>query len=167
MTDDPGARPEVKLRPRHQRRVRAGHPWVYSNEIVMDETERSLAPGSLVTVVADDGRRLGVATFNPHTLVSLRILARDPGRNIDREFLAGRLKRALKLRESFYEEPFYRLVHGEADELVPAAALARAVEGLEAAGVPVESHIRPGLGHGMDSQGIILGGRFLSRAFAA
>ena len=117
MTDDPGARPEVKLRPRHQRRVRAGHPWVYSNEIVMDETERSLAPGSLVTVVADDGRRLGVATFNPHTLVSLRILARDPGRNIDREFLADRLKRALKLRESFYEEPFYRLVHGEADGL--------------------------------------------------
>jgi len=60
---------------------------------------------------------LGVAMFNPHTLLAARLLDRDVARPIGRRFLLRRLERALKLRERLYAEPCYRLVHAEADGL--------------------------------------------------
>jgi len=44
---------------------------------------------------------------------------------------------------------------------VPFPALARAAASLEAAGVPVETLVRPGLGHGIDEEGLRTGARFL------
>jgi len=100
-----------------QKRVAQGHPWAYSNEIVMDSAAKALAPGTLVTLKAANGETLGVAMFNPHPLVSARLLDRDPGRIIDGEFFALRLAAALRLRERLYDRPFYRLIHAEADGL--------------------------------------------------
>ncbi|MCC6737267.1 MAG: dienelactone hydrolase family protein [Bauldia sp.] len=57
------------------------------------------------------------------------------------------------------------LHHGAADQVVPAAALGLAKAGLEAAGIPVESHLRQGLGHGIDDAALRLGGAFLMRIF--
>ncbi len=57
------------------------------------------------------------------------------------------------------------LHHGSSDNVVPAAALGAARAGLEAAGVPVESHLRAGLGHGIDDAALRLGGAFLMRVF--
>jgi 23S rRNA (cytosine1962-C5)-methyltransferase len=83
----------------------------------MDAAAKALPAGALVTLRSAGGEPLGVATFNPHTLVSARILARDPARRIDRGFFAERLEAALALRRRLYDEPFYRLVHAEADGL--------------------------------------------------
>ena len=58
------------------------------------------------------------------------------------------------------------LVHGDADEVVPVRALTQAAQALEAAGVPVERLLRPGLGHGIDEEGLSRGGAFLKKAFA-
>ena len=58
------------------------------------------------------------------------------------------------------------LVHGDRDDVVPAAALFDATDALAAAGVPVQWEIRPGLGHGIDPDGIDRAGRFLQAAFA-
>lgn len=124
MTDNPTDRPTVTLLPGHQKRALHGHPWIFSNEVQMDAAAKALTPGSLVTVKTADGRSLGVATFNPHTLVAARLLDRDAGRRIDREFLVKRLKRALAIRERLYDEPFYRLVHAEADG-IPGAVIDR------------------------------------------
>lgn len=110
---------------------------------------------------------LALIGFSQGTMMSLYVAPRRPNPCAAVVGYSGLLIGGDRLVREIKSRPKVLLVHGEADELVPAAALARAVEGLEAAGVPVESHIRPGLGHGMDSQGIILGGRFLSRAFAA
>jgi 23S rRNA (cytosine1962-C5)-methyltransferase len=99
------------------RRVASGHPWVYSNEVAMDATAKALPAGSLVTLRSAGGEQLGGATFNPHTLVSARIFARDSAGRIDRGFFAERLEAALALRRRLYAEPFYRLVHAEADGL--------------------------------------------------
>ncbi len=115
--DDPQHRPVVTLLPGRQKRVSSGHPWIYSNEIAMDAAAKALPPGSLVTLAAAEGKPIGVATFNPHPLVSARILDRDAARPIDRRFFAKRLRRALSLRERLYSEPYYRLVHAEADAL--------------------------------------------------
>ncbi|HKF72665.1 MAG TPA: class I SAM-dependent rRNA methyltransferase [Stellaceae bacterium] len=124
MTDDPAERPTVALLPGHQKRALHGHPWIFSNEVQMDAAAKALPPGSLVTLKTGDGRVLGVATFNPHTLVAARLLDRDAGRCIDLGFFAKRLKRALAIRERLYEEPYYRLVHAEADA-IPGAVVDR------------------------------------------
>jgi len=115
--DDPGSRPVVTLQPGRHRRAEGGHPWVYSNEIQMDAAAKALPPGSLVTLRRADERALGVATFNPHTLLAARLLDRDAVRPIGRRFLWRRLERALKLRERLYRTPYYRLAHAEADGL--------------------------------------------------
>jgi 23S rRNA (cytosine1962-C5)-methyltransferase len=117
VDDDPALRPVVTLQPGGHRRAESGHPWIYSNEVQMDAAAKALPPGSLVTVKRGDGRTLGVAMFNPHTLLAARLLDRDAARPIGRRFLLRRLERALKLREQLYRAPYYRLVHAEADGL--------------------------------------------------
>jgi phospholipase/carboxylesterase len=59
------------------------------------------------------------------------------------------------------------LGHGAEDPLIPAIAMSAAESGLTTAGVLVESHLRRGLGHGIDSEEVAMGGRFLARCFAA
>ena len=116
MTND-SVLPSVFLMPAGDRRLHAGHPWVYSNEIRMDAEAKALPPGAVVALRRVDGKRLGVGTFNAHTLIAFRLFDADPRTTLDEEFLAHRLRRALALRERLYGEPYYRLVHGEADGL--------------------------------------------------
>ena len=116
-SDDPATRPSVVLLGGRDRRAAGGHPWVYSNEIRMDAAAKAVAPGSLVTMRRADESPLGVALFNPHTLIAGRLLDRDAARPIGRRFLLRRLERALKLRERLFAKPYYRLVHAEADGL--------------------------------------------------
>jgi phospholipase/carboxylesterase len=57
------------------------------------------------------------------------------------------------------------LVHGDQDPLIPVQALLQAAQGLASLEVPVEWHISPGIGHGIDPEGLRHGGEFLVRAF--
>jgi 23S rRNA (cytosine1962-C5)-methyltransferase len=113
----PTERPAVTLKGGEHRRVAAGHPWVFSNEVIMDARTKAIPPGSVATVTSYDGRALGTGLFNPHSLIAARLLSREPDALIDRRFLAERLQRAKDLRDRLFEEPFYRLVHAEADGL--------------------------------------------------
>src|SRR6516164_8075698 len=115
--DDPATRPSVRLLPGRHKRAEGGHPWIYSNEVRMDVSAKALAPGTLVTVRRLDDNALGVAMFNPHSLVAARLLDRDAGRAIGRRFFVRRLERALRLRDRLFGLPYYRLVHAEADGL--------------------------------------------------
>ncbi|MBI1208883.1 MAG: methyltransferase domain-containing protein [Azospirillum sp.] len=103
--------------PGRDKRLRHGHPWVYSNEIRMDDAAKALAPGTIVRLVAAGGSALGCAAFNPHTLIAARLYSQDPEEAIDRGFLGRRLARALGLRQRLYAAPYYRLIHAEADGL--------------------------------------------------
>lgn len=109
--------PSVFLKPGQDRRSASGHPWVFSNEIAMDEAALKLDAGSLVVLRRVDGKPLGVAFFNPRTLIAARFLSRDPAARVDADFFAPRLRRALALRERLFTAPYYRLVHAEADGL--------------------------------------------------
>jgi phospholipase/carboxylesterase len=55
------------------------------------------------------------------------------------------------------------LVHGTADEVLPAGLTLQAAQALGAAGVPVQWHMRPGLGHGIDQEGLAMAGDHLVR----
>jgi phospholipase/carboxylesterase len=55
------------------------------------------------------------------------------------------------------------LVHGELDDLIPVAALFEATRALAALRVPVEWHVSPDIGHGIDEEGLRQGGEFLAR----
>jgi phospholipase/carboxylesterase len=57
------------------------------------------------------------------------------------------------------------LVHGDQDDLIPPQALFQAAQGLAELGVPVEWHLSPGVGHGIDPEGLRHGGEFLARNF--
>ena len=104
----------VRLLPKRDGRARAGHPWVYSNELEMTPALKALQPGSLVTVVDSRGEALGTYTFNPATLIACRKLSSKPEAQVDVAWLEERLRQALRRRP---ESPYYRLVHSEGDDL--------------------------------------------------
>jgi hypothetical protein len=110
--------PELRLRRGEDRRLRAGHLWIFSNEI--DTAATPLAgfePGAQVRIVGDRGHPLGVGYLNPATLIAARILARDTESVVGRDWMSARLRQALNLRESLYPSPHYRWVFGESDGL--------------------------------------------------
>src|SRR5262249_41551205 len=78
---------------------------------------KALPAGGLVTLKKQDGKTLGVASFNAHTLIAARILSRDATHRIDEAFFRRVLGRALALREKLFGLPYCRLVHAEADGL--------------------------------------------------
>jgi 23S rRNA (cytosine1962-C5)-methyltransferase len=110
-------RPLIRLLPGRDRRVKAGHPWAFSNEIAMDAAARGLAPGSVVRLEGDDGVRHGAWHFNPHSLIAARRLDADPDIAVDAGFWQTRLGAARDLRERMFDAPHYRLAHAEADGL--------------------------------------------------
>lgn len=114
----PNELPELRLKRGEERRIEAGHLWVFSNEVDTGQTPlAAFTPGALARVVSARDRFLGHAGVNPHALICARILSRDAARPPGRELLHSRLRNALGLRERLYPQPFYRLVFGEGDEL--------------------------------------------------
>lgn len=117
MNDIPATRPVIRFAKGRARRFRAGHPWVFSNEIEMTPEAKALPPGGLVTLVDAGDEKLGVACFNPHSLIAARVLSRRWDQVVDAGFLAGRLRAAQSLRDTLFPTPHYRLIHSEADGL--------------------------------------------------
>ena len=109
--------PSVLLRAGEDRRVRAGHPWAFSNEILMDAETKALPAGSLAILRAPGGEALGLATFNPHSLIAARLLTSNPEAVVDALFFGRRIARAAALRDRLIGVPYYRLIHAEADGL--------------------------------------------------
>jgi 23S rRNA (cytosine1962-C5)-methyltransferase len=110
--------PTLKLKRGEDRRLRAGHLWIFSNEVDTAATPfATFAPGSAVRVVSDRDQFLGFACVSPRALLCARLLSRNPAQPIGRALIAERLEAALALRTRLYAEPYYRLVFGEADGL--------------------------------------------------
>ncbi len=110
--------PPLRLKAREGRRLRAGHLWVYSNEVDIKATPlTSFAPGDPVVVVDQADHALGVGYVNPHTLICARVVTRDMSVALDRSLIVHRLNVARALRDRLFDAPSYRLVHGEADGL--------------------------------------------------
>lgn len=110
--------PTLKLKAREDRRLRAGHAWIFSNEVDVRATAlKDFEPGTLVRVESSSGRALGLAYVNPAALICARMLSRDTRAAIDESWLQAKLRKALALRARLFETPFYRAVFGESDGL--------------------------------------------------
>ena len=110
--------PVLKLKRGEDRRLRAGHLWIFSNEVDTAATPLTqFEPGAAVQVHSDRDQFLGFAYVNPRTLIAARIVGRDAAYPLDGSLLVHRLRVALALREKLYREPYYRLAFGESDGL--------------------------------------------------
>jgi len=106
----------MRLKHNEDRRLHAGHLWVFSNEVDTLQTPLlKFKAGELVRVLAHNDRALGLAYVNPQSLISARLLS--SWKLPDAAWFAQRMRIALALRERLYAEPYYRAVYGEADGL--------------------------------------------------
>ncbi len=110
--------------------------------------------------------RLALVGFSQGTMLSLYLAPRRVPACAAVLGYSGALLAGETLSAETKARPPVMLVHGEADTMMPSARMVQAREMLEAAGFNVESHLRPGLGHGIDPEGLALGGRFLAKALA-
>jgi len=143
--------PLLRLKRGEERRIVAGHMWVFSNEVDTASTPlTALAPGTLVQMQSHRGQFLGYAYVNPHALICARVVGRDPAQPLSRALIAHRLEIALALRARLNREPYYRLVFGESDGL-PGLVLDRygdvlvgqiATAGMEALKADVEAAVQ-------------------------
>ena len=110
--------PSLRLKANADRRLRAGHLWVYSNEIDVAATPLAgFAAGDQAVLEAAGGKPLGIVAMSPNNLICARLLSRDTKHVLDKSLLVHRLNVALSLRERLFDKPCYRLVYGDSDLL--------------------------------------------------
>ena len=110
--------PSLRLKANADRRLRAGHLWVYSNEIDVAATPlHGFAAGDQAVLEAAGGKPLGIVAMSPNNLICARLLSRDVAHVLDKSLLVHRINVALSLRERLFDQPCYRLVYGDSDLL--------------------------------------------------
>jgi 23S rRNA (cytosine1962-C5)-methyltransferase len=107
---------QIHLKKNEDRRLRGGHPWVFSNEIARFDGERT--PGVAAELFDAGGGLLGCGHYNPQSLIALRLFSRQRADLDSVDFYAERIAAARRLRETLYPElTTYRAVYGESDFL--------------------------------------------------
>jgi phospholipase/carboxylesterase len=106
----------------------------------------------------DDGK-LALVGFSQGTMMSLHVGPRRKRPVAAILGFSGALVAAPAAEAA--GRPPVMLIHGDADDVIPIEAMFAAVSGLQAAEVPVQWVLRPGLPHSIDPEGIAIGGRFL------
>ncbi|MBI3545110.1 MAG: class I SAM-dependent rRNA methyltransferase [Gammaproteobacteria bacterium] len=108
----------LRLNKNEERRLRAGHVWVFSNEVDTKVSPfNQYEPGQPVMIEDAAGHVLGSGYMNPHALICARLVSRDPQYLLDQSLLTHRLNIALSLRERLFDTPYYRLAFGDSDGL--------------------------------------------------
>lgn len=103
----------LEIKPGEERRIKAGHHWIFSNELV--KVDKTVEPGSMCEVFNSKGEKIGTGYFNPNTLIAVRLLKKR-GR-LEEDFIIKRLRKAYDYRKDMGYGNFCRLCNGEADGL--------------------------------------------------
>ena len=107
--------PRVVLNRGAERRVRAGHPWIFKGQI--SEIRGNYENGALVDVFSQRGTFLGRGYFNEHSQIAVRLLSRKPV-SIDSDFFRQRMQAAFRRRQALaLQTNGYRIIHSEGDFL--------------------------------------------------
>ncbi len=105
---------EIHLKKNEEKRIIAGHSWVYANEVAKIENKDK--NGSLATVYSHDGRYIGKGYINHASKILVRIFIRNEETDGE-EFYLKRIKEANDYRLKLGYKSCYRMVFGEADNL--------------------------------------------------
>ena len=110
--------PSLRLKSNSDRRIKAGHLWVFSNEVDTAQTPlTAFEPGQEALLETASGKPLGLVCMSPANLICARLHSRDTAHGLGKSLLVHRVQVALSLREKLFDKPFYRLVYGDADLL--------------------------------------------------
>lgn len=105
----------VRLKKGEERRLLAGHPWVYANEVAAIEGKDK--QGSIASVYAADGKFVGKGYINHLSKILVRLISRDQSETIDKEFFRRKIASADEMRRAMGYDDNYRVVFGEGDGL--------------------------------------------------
>lgn len=112
------ALPSVVLKPRRERPLLEGHPWVFTGAVAT--RPEGVETGGIVGIHASDGSFVAKGYYNPVSSIPVRVLTLDSDERIDRAFIAKRIQRAHDLRRNAFDTRTtnaFRLFHGETDGL--------------------------------------------------
>ena len=121
--------------------------------------------GALATDRLGDDR-LVLVGFSQGTMMALHVALRRRRAPAGVLGYSGRLIGAAQLADEAVARPPAMLIHGDADDMVPIAALHEAIAALGAAGVSAQWHVSSGVGHGIAPDGLAIGARFLRDCLA-
>ena len=107
---------QITLKRGEDKRIRGGHPWIFSNEILHVRGDR--VPGAATEVYDYEGRFIGTGFYNPTSLIAVRLLSWVRV-DIDSEaFYRDLIEKALHYRRSLYAGmESFRAVYSEGDFL--------------------------------------------------
>jgi 23S rRNA (cytosine1962-C5)-methyltransferase len=106
----------ITLKKNEDKRIKTGHPWVFSNEIASISGEREL--GATAELYEAGGGFMGTGYYNPHSLIAFRLLSRHREDIDSAKFYEQRITAALAHRRSVYPAlNTFRAVYGESDFL--------------------------------------------------
>lgn len=111
--------------------------------------------------------KLALVGFSQGTMMALYVGLRLSSPPVGILGYSGHLVGANELPPTPGAKPEILLVHGEDDEILPVAASRHAEATLKRLGFAVSAVYRPGLGHGIDEDGLRQGARFLKRVLSA
>lgn len=107
---------EIHLKKNEDRRIKSGHPWVFSNEI--GRIDNRCEPGGAALLFDASGGLIGTGYYNPHSLIAFRLLAAGRAEIDTAEFFLKQISAALDHRRMIYPDlETFRLVYGESDHL--------------------------------------------------
>jgi phospholipase/carboxylesterase len=144
---------ETRSEPEWEEGVRRAQPVLEA--FISAEAERAKLPIRAVALVG----------FSQGTMMALQTGLRLTETLAAIVGFSGHLAGAKRLAAEIKSKPPVLLIHGSGDEVIPVQAIELARIALAAAGVPVQWQIRPGLGHGIDPEGLKAAGLFLRAAF--
>ena len=110
-----------------------------------------------------DDSRLLLVGFSQGTMMALHVGLRRPRAAAGIIGFSGMLVASERLTADIRSRPPVLLLHGTADEVVPFGSLDLAAAALRAVSVAVETHVAPGIGHGIDPAGLTAAARFAER----
>lgn len=112
-----------------------------------------------------DDDALALVGFSQGTMMALHVALRREKKMAGIVGFSGLLVEPNRLKADITSRPPILLIHGDSDDVLPVQALHQARAALGAAGLPVEWHVRPGLPHGIDAEGIEISRNFLAGIF--
>lgn len=108
----------IRLKKDAERRIKAGHLWVFSNDIDSVQSPlKNYSSGEIIRVETAFGKSIAIGYINPQCLLCIRILTLNIHEEINTEFFIKKIVAAKSKRAELFSDNFCRMIFGESDRL--------------------------------------------------